>query len=231
MKKQRPARKVVFRAVGILVGLGFLSAVIGVVIWSPDNPRARSVREWLTAVGTVGAVVVALWVTWSDRRQRERDRDDAVAKQQADAAELRKSDALSVTAFVEVIPITEQRRGRMVADQSLGVPVFRPYEVRLVCENWGSRPIHALSVTAVFNGDHGLIASSSIDPDEDVFVLNRPSLAPQGGRVDQVLHHDFFEFNAQDFKISISFLDIVEDRWRSGESGTLTVEVASRAKH
>ena len=206
VKKRRTALQLLRPVTGAVVGLGFVAALVGLVAWAPDSRLAQSIREWMTAIGTIGAVVVALGVTWSDRQRREREAAESVAGFQL-------AEAQSVIAFRETIP-SEERELPMTfgyRESPFNSPHLRQSN-RIVCENWSSLPVRGVVVEAHYVGDSPHIKHKAfrlvagvIGPGQRATVTIHPgSTGPLGER---------------DLQFDAAFTDARDQRWERGLTG------------
>jgi hypothetical protein len=58
-----------------------------------------SVPDWLSSIGTMGALLIALWIVYRDHQRAEQDR--AIARTQQEAAQARRVVAWAVGLFLK----------------------------------------------------------------------------------------------------------------------------------
>ncbi|KQQ80987.1 hypothetical protein [Arthrobacter sp. Leaf137] len=172
------------------------------------SPDWGTVPDWLAAIGTISAVVVALRLAHRDaerldeeRREAKEDRDEA-AKERALFREQQAAEA-------------EERKRRLAARVTLVVEPFHDGAEKFIkwtVHNAGDEPISMVSVVRRPLPRNG----SQEKPDVQV-CHTWPSIEARGERTKVTQVHDAFKMREGE----VQFLDGAGQRWQRKEFGSL----------
>lgn len=169
-----------------------------------------SVPDWFVAIGTIGAVTVALWSGYRDRRRLEEERKDAIADralfrvQQLEEVELRKrSLAAKVTVIAEKTPSgfhPDMGEARQYIDWTV--------------HNGGDEPISMVSVVQRLRE-----GAPGADTAPTLIGKTWPMIEPGASRTARTaVYHDPQDFEPQR---EVQFTDGTGQRWQRKEFGAL----------